>query len=234
MTNRRQFMIRTAAYGLAAGATTALAGCANFEESPLLKAQHLTDDAVATVERFKTIEGLHKFAQFLPDAKGIAIFPRIIKASFFVGGEGGNGVMMAHRADGSWSEPAFYTMGAGSFGLQFGAQDTEVILVLRSQGAINAVLSDQAKFGADGGVTAGVYGVGGEASTTTNFGFDILAFANSRLGAYIGVSLEGAVMARRQDMNEAVYGGAMTPAKIVADPNLHFARAERLKAVLAS
>lgn len=229
MKSRRQFLT-LAAVGLSVG----LAGCTNLEESPLLKAQHLTDNAVATVERFKTVEGLHKFAEFLPGAKAVVVLPRIIKAGFFVGGEGGNGVLMARRPDGSWSEPAFYTMGAGSFGLQFGAQDTEVILVVRSQGALNAILKDQAKFGADAGITAGIYGVGGEASTTTNLGVDILAFANSRLGGFIGISLEGAVMARRQDMNEAVYGQGMTPPKIIADPNAHFARAERLKAVLAN
>ena len=55
-------------------------------------------------------------------------------------------------------------MGTGSFGLQIGAQDTEMILVIRNQGAVDAVLKDQAKFGADAGFTAGIYGVGAEAS----------------------------------------------------------------------
>ena len=125
-------------------------------------------------------------------------------------------------------------MAAGSFGLQIGAQDTEVILVIRSKGARDAVLNDQAKFGADAGITAGVYGVGAEVSSTTNLGVDILAFANSRVGGFIGASLEGAVMARRQDMNEAAYGPGMSPRKIVNDPNARFARADRLKAILAN
>lgn len=228
MTSRRRFLSLCVAAGLGAS----LSGCAAMEESPLLKAQHLVDASVATVERFQTIEGLQKFAQHLPTAKAVAVFPSLVKAGFFIGGEGGNGVLLARRPDGSWSEPAFYTMGAGSFGLQFGAQDTEVILIIRSQGALNAIMKDQAKLGADFGVTAGIYGVGAEASTTSNVGADVLAFANSKLGGFLGASVEGAVMARRQDLNEAVYGQGMTPPKIINDPTAHFARAEQLKAVL--
>ena len=124
-------------------------------------------------------------------------------------------------------------MGAGSFGLQFGAQDTEIILVIRNQGALEAILKDQAKFGADAGVTAGVYGIGAEASTTTNMGVDVLAFANAKIGGYVGASVEGAVIARRQDINEAVYGRGKTPRDIVTDPNVKLARADRLAALLS-
>lgn len=230
MTNRRRFMSYAAAAGIVAG----LVGCAEMEESPLLKASHLVDSSIQTVERFQTIEGLQRFNEFLPKAYAVAVFPRVIKAGFFVGGEAGNGVLLARIAGGDWSAPAFYTLAAGSFGLQIGAQDTEVILVIRSKGALDAILSDQAKFGADAGITAGVYGVGAEVSSTTNLGVDVLAFANSRVGGFIGASVEGAVMARRQDMNEAVYGQGMTPPKIVNDPNARFARADRLKAVLGN
>ena len=210
-----------------------VAGCAEWEASPLLKAQHLVDESVATVERFQTIESLQRFSEFLPEAAGLMIFPRILKAGLFVGGEGGNGILMARNASGGWSAPAFYTMGTGSFGLQIGAQDTEMIWVIRNPGAVDAILKDQAKFGADAGFTAGVYGVGAEASTTTNLNVDVLAFTNSRIGGYIGVSVEGALIARRQDLNEGVYGADVTPAQIVSDPNVRLARADRLHNLLA-
>ena len=229
MIRRRRFLAALAGIGLLTG----LSGCAQWEESPSLKAEHLVDASLHTVERFKTIEGLQKFAKFLPDAEAVAIFPSLLKAGFFFGGEGGNGLLMKRTNDGGWSAPAFYTMGAGSFGLQIGAQDTEVILVIRTRDALRAILEDQAKIGADAGVTAGIYGAGAEASTTTNLGVDILAFANAKLGGYIGASVEGAVIARRQDLNEAVYGAGMTPAKIVNDPNARMTRAERLQNVLA-
>lgn len=229
MISRRHFTSMTAA----AVCSLAVAGCAEWESSPLLKGQHLVDESVATVERFQTIEGLQRFSEFLPEATGLMIFPRIIKAGLFVGGEGGNGILMARTPSGGWSAPAFYTMGTGSFGLQIGAQDTEMILVIRNRGAVDAILKDQAKIGADAGFTAGIYGVGAEASTTTNLGVDVLAFTNSRIGGYIGVSVEGAVIARRQDLNEGVYGAGVTPAQIVSDPNYRLARADRLHNLLA-
>jgi SH3 domain-containing YSC84-like protein 1 len=225
---RRRFL----SVSLAALMFGGLAGCAEYEESPTLKAEHLVDSAVATVERFQTLQGLQRFAKFLPDSVAIAIFPSVIKAGFFVGGEAGNGLLMVRTGSG-WSAPAFYTMGAGSFGLQFGAQDTEIILVIRNQGALDAILKDQAKIGADAGITAGFYGLGAEASTTTNMGADVLAFANSKIGGYVGASVEGAVIARRQDINEAVYGTGKEPRDIVTDPNMHMARADRLVQVLA-
>lgn len=228
MTTRRQILRAT----LGALLITGLAGCTQMEESPTLKAEHLVDASLATVERFKSIEGLQNFSKYLPNAVAVAIFPQVIKAGFFIGGEGGNGLLMARTQSGGWSAPAFYTMGAGSFGIQIGAQDTEIILVVRNKGALAAMLKDQAKIGADAGVTAGIYGVGAEASTTTNLGVDVLAFANSKLGGYIGASVEGAVIARRQDLNEAVYGTGMTPSKIVSDPNARMARAEMLQNVL--
>lgn len=225
---RRRFLAASATALMLSG----LGGCANFEETPVLKAEHLVDASLATVERFHTIEGLDNFSKYLPDAVAVAIFPSVIKAGFFVGGEGGSGLLMARTQNG-WSAPAFYTMGAGSFGLQIGAQDTEIILIIRNKGAFEAILKDQAKIGADAGVTAGIYGVGAEASTTTNAGLDILAFANSKVGGYIGASVEGAVIARRQDMNQAIYGQNMTPRDIVTNPNVHMGRADRLAATLS-
>jgi len=233
MTTRRRFLTLTLGASAGAIALGGLAGCTQMDESPVLKANHLVDASVATVERFETIEGLQKFASYLPSAVAVGIFPSVFKAGFFVGGEGGNGIIMARQAGGKWSAPAFYTMGAGSFGVQFGAQDTEIILIIRNKGALDAILKDQAKIGADAGITAGIYGLGAEASTTTNLKLDVLAFANAKIGAYAGASVEGAVLARRQDINEAVYGKGMTPARIVSDPNVRLARAQHLQNLLA-
>ena len=160
MNTRRRFLSLT----VAALVMTGLVGCREFEVAPSLKADHLVDRAVATVERFQTLESMQRFSEYMPGAVAVAVFPSVIKAGFFIGGEGGNGLLTVKRPDGTWSAPAFYTMGAGSFGIQFGAQDTEIIIVIRNQGALEAILEDQAKIGADAGVTAGVYGIGAEAS----------------------------------------------------------------------
>ena len=56
-------------------------------------------------------------------ARAVMICPRVFKAGFFLGGEGGDCVLLARAGNGTWSYPAFYGMGSGSFGLQIGIQD---------------------------------------------------------------------------------------------------------------
>src|SRR5262245_36841986 len=64
----------------------------------------------------------------LAKAEAIAVFPSLIKAGFVVGGMRGRGVLSV-REGGTWSPPAFMTVTGGSFGLQIGAQATDLVLV---------------------------------------------------------------------------------------------------------
>jgi len=146
----------------------------------------------------------------------VLIFPALIKGAFFIGGEGGSGVLLTRNSNGSWSYPAFYTMASVSFGLQFGGQTTEAILMLRTDGALNAVLDTQIKLGADVSVAAGPVGLGVDGAITTNAGADIFSYSTSQ-GLFAGTSLEGAVIARRGDWNRAFYDSRATPRSIVVD-----------------
>jgi len=185
------------------------------------------------MENFAAKRELKDFASYIPGAHAVLILPAIVKAGFFVGAEIGSGVLIARDPGGRWGYPAFYTLGAASFGLQFGIQDTETVLIIRNEGALQAIIKDQGKFGADLGITAGLYGAGMEASTTSNLRLDVLAFTNAKVGAFAGASLEGAVLARRRDFNEALYGVGATPEAIINEGRHQSARAERLRSVLA-
>lgn len=180
-----------------------------------LQAFHLIRQATATVERFKSIKGLQNFSFLIPKAHAVLIFPEVYKGGFVWGGETGTGVLIAQRSDGSWGAPAFYTIGAASFGAQIGVQEAEVIMLVRNMEGLTAVLNDQVKFGADTGITFAVYGIGVEAATTTNIGADIVALANSKLGAYLGSTLKGSLIAQRKDMNTAIYGANYSSKDIV-------------------
>ena len=64
-------------------------------------------------------------------AKGVLIFPQVIKGGFIGGGSGGTGVLLVRdEKTGNWSEPAFYTIGSVTFGLQIGGQAEEVVQLL--------------------------------------------------------------------------------------------------------
>ncbi len=209
-----------------------LSACAEMHRDKRSTANDLVNQATETVQRFKSMPDLKKFANYMPNARGIVVLPSVIKGGFMLGGEGGNGVLLAKTDNGSWSSPAFYALGAASFGIQMGLQDTEIILVLRSDEAVTAILEHQGKLGADAGLTLGTIGKGVEISTTANIGVDILAFANSKIGLFGGAALEGAVLVRRVDLNEAYYGQGTTPRGILYQGQGQNPQANGLRAAL--
>lgn len=228
---RRLPRVRTA---LLLVAVLALGACADIEGDPQTLPQDLIRRATETVERFKTLPELAAISKHIAGARGVVVLPTLVKIGFLGAAESGHGMLLVQDSGGQWSYPAFYTLGAASFGFQAGIQDTEVILVLRSEKALQAVLDQQGKFGADTGITVGVMGLGVEASTTANLGADVLAFAHSKLGLYGGVSLEGAALVRRKDFNEAYYGPGATPSAIVFEGTFTNPGADGLRAALGA
>ena len=181
------------------------------------EANELVDKARIAVQRLARDPDVGpSLRRFLGQAKAVLIFPTLIKGAFFLGGEGGSGVLLTRNEKGSWSYPAFYTMASVSFGIQIGGQTAEAMLLMRTEGALKAVLENQMKLGADASVAAGPKGAGIEGSTTSNVGPDILTFSTSQ-GFFAGASLEGAVIARRQDWNRAFYKAGATPHAIVIE-----------------
>ncbi len=192
-------------------------------------AQRLVDKARITVDTFSDDPQMAALRALAKDAKALFIVPQLIKGGFILAGEGGTGVLLTH--DGGWSAPAFYTMGAGSIGFQIGGQTSEVVLVLMTDRALDAVLQNKIKLGADVGVAAGPVGGGMETATTTNFRADIYTYAKSK-GLFAGVSFEGAVIAERGKLNRAYYGRRVSPEDIVTSRTVDNPGANRLRASL--
>jgi lipid-binding SYLF domain-containing protein len=114
--------------------------------------QSLVDRATLTVQDMMTQTVSQDPQNLLRRAKAVMICPRIFKAGFFFGGEGGNCVLLARAGNGTWSYPAFYTIGSGSFGFQFGIEDNQLIMMILTQRGLNAVLDSQLKLGANAGI----------------------------------------------------------------------------------
>jgi len=149
-------------------------------------------------------------------AKAIIIVPNLIRAAFFWGGRGGNGVMLVHEPDGKWSAPAFYTLGGLSFGLQFGGQSSELVIAVMTDKGLNAIMDREVTLGGDAGLAVGELGKGVNASTGMGMNSDMYAFARSE-GLFVGVSLEGSVIAPRETWNQQLYGQDATPESILVD-----------------
>ncbi len=169
----------------------------------------LVDRAAETLAYFSADSAFEPMWSLADDAKAIVVVPRSIRAGFIFGGSGGNAVMIARNKDNTWSQPAFYTIGSASFGFQAGAEFSEIVLLVMTQRGMERLLSTSFKLGADASIAAGPIGAGAKAQTT-----DILAFSRSR-GLYGGLSLEGAVVKTRQDLNRAYYNADVRGGDIV-------------------
>ena len=228
-------MIRSAlpqALRLAAAALFALtfAG-APTDARAYTEAEGLVTEAQLTVDRLMADKDFFELPKFIKAAKGIFIVPELVKGGFILGAEGGTGVFLARGTDGSWSPPAFYTLGAGSIGLQIGGEVKETVFVLMSDKAVDAMLSSEFKLGADASVTVGPMGRGIEASRSTDFSSDIYAFSKS-VGLFGGGSLEGAKIFTRKSLNESYYATGATPKEIVIDRKFTNLQADSLRTVL--
>jgi len=199
------------------------------------RAVQVLNASQATLEKFKASQAqpMDEFRVLLPKAEGVVILPGLLKGGFIVAAEGGNGVLLAKDASGRWSQPAFYFLAAGSVGMQIGGQATDVVLLVFNQDAVQSIIEHQGKLGADLGLIVGTVGAGVEASTTTNIGADIMAFAQG-VGMFAGGSLEAAALIKRNDLNEAFYGQTLTPADIVLSGRAENPATATLRSTLAT
>lgn len=191
-------------------ATLALAACAQGSGGE----QTLVDRAALTVQEMMTQNVSQDPKSLLRRAKGAMICPRVFRAGFFIGGEGGSCVLLGRSGNGTWSYPTFYDIGSGSFGFQFGVQDSQLLLLIMTTRGLNAVMDSQVRLGGNISVAVATLGAGVQGSTTTAVGADIVAFAAAR-GLFGGVSLEGGVMSARIDSNQAYYGQPLAARQVV-------------------
>ncbi len=175
--------------------------------------QALVDRSTLSVQEMMTNMG-DAPRDMLRKARAVMICPRVFKAGFFAGGEGGGCVLLSRSGNGTWSYPAFYGLGSGSFGLQFGIQDAQLALMILTQKGLDAVLDSQFKFGANASVAVLAWGAEIQGSTTAAVGADIVAFAMSR-GLFGGVALEGSLMSTRTEWNQGYYGQPFGARQIV-------------------
>jgi len=146
-------------------------------------------------------------------ARGVMVVPQLVKGGFWIGGEGGNGILMARHGN-RWSNPAFYTLASASFGLQIGLEVAEVVLFVMSERALNAWMQDEVKLGGQAGLTVLVVGSNASASATTHANVDVIAWAKAK-GAYAGITLEGSIIKPRNEWNAAYYGRPVTPVQVL-------------------
>ncbi|MGH7056450.1 MAG: YSC84-related protein [Acetobacteraceae bacterium] len=119
-------------------------------------------------------------------AKGILVFPRIVKAGFMIGAQTGNGALLVHG-----SAIGYYNISAVSFGLQAGAQAFSYALFFMTDGSLDYLKSSHGwAIGTGPSVVVLDKGAAGSVTSTT-LSQAVYAVPFSATGLMAGIGLEG-------------------------------------------
>jgi lipid-binding SYLF domain-containing protein len=149
----------------------------------------------------------------LESAKCIAIIPGDVKFAFIFGANYGRGLATCRTGHG-WSAPMFLAIDGGSVGYQIGGSSTDIVLLFMNDRALQSLLSDKFKLGADASVAAGPVGRNASAGTDLKLNAEILSYSRSK-GVFAGVSLNGAVVQADKSGDVAMYGNEVNRHEIL-------------------
>src|ERR1700731_4801258 len=145
--------------------------------------------------------------EVLNGSKCILVVPNLIKGGFIFGGKHGRGVASCRTAEG-WSAPAFVTVGGGSWGLQIGVEDVDLVMLVMNDQGLQHLLSSKFELTGEGSVAAGPVGRHASAGTDWKMNTEMLTYSRSH-GVFAGLTLEGAVVEQDNDSTHAIYGKHM-------------------------
>jgi lipid-binding SYLF domain-containing protein len=208
--------MRKQAIALALCAAVAAVGTARAETPPVKAkgpAAKLTD-ATAVYRELVTTSDKAIPKELLSRARCIAVLPGVLKAAIGFGARHGSGVMSC-RTEGGWSTPGFVSISGGSWGLQLGAQSTDIVLFfMTDRGAHSLVEGSRVTLGGQASIAAGPFGRSAEAATNLDLKAEIYSYAKSK-GLFAGLSLEGAELRPDDDANRDYYGSGVTTTQLL-------------------
>ena len=146
--------------------------------------------------------------EIMKKAKCVAVVPHLIKGGFVFGAEHGKGIATCRTANG-WSAPAFIKIAGGSWGTQIGAEEVDLVMVIKSEKGMQKLLSSKFEIGRDASVAVG--SVGRHSSENTDVKLDVLILTYSRAkGAFVGFTFKGAWVRADNRSRRAMYGPRVT------------------------
>lgn len=233
---RRAFLTSVGALGLGLfsfgiGLRPALA--ANTGPGDAQKAQDVVNSSTNALSQMLGKPEGASIRALMRQSRGVVILPSLLKGAFIFGGQGGTGVLVARNTNGTWSAPAFYTAAGASWGLQVGIEDTAVLMILMNQNIVNKIAGGGAQLGVDASLAAGPAGGGTVGVNTTQAYKDIYYYNMTNQGLFAGISLQGAGLAPRDDLNHAYYNAANATAQQIISGMYSAPGARSLRTVLA-
>jgi lipid-binding SYLF domain-containing protein len=165
-------------------------------------------------------------------AQCVVIVPNLKKAGFIVGAKYGRGFAMCRRGSGTgWTAPAPIRVEGGSFGLQIGGTEQDIVLLVMNDSGMKRLLADKFTLGADASAAAGPIGRAASAETDAALHAEMLSYSRSR-GIFGGLTLEGATLRPDADANKELYGGGVTNTDILTGKTKTPGAADKLENLL--
>lgn len=166
--------------------------------------QSRIDSAKAALDDIMQAQDKTIPTNILRSATCVAIVPAMMKGAFIFGGQYGQGVVTCRTGHG-WSGPVFIRLAGGSFGLQIGAQSTELVLVAVNTRGFQDLLKSKFKIGADASAAAGPVGRAGQAATDWKMNAELLSYSRNK-GIFAGIDLSGTSVTQNRDDTNTYYG----------------------------
>src|SRR5580704_15494838 len=139
-------------------------------------------------------------------AQCVIIVPNMKRAGFIFGAKYGRGFSMCRRPGGSgWSAPAAMRIEGGSFGLQIGGTENDLVLLVMNDHGMKHLLEDKFTLGGEATAAAGPVGRDATAQTDAMMHAEMLSYSRAR-GIFGGLTLEGATLRPDRDSNKDLYG----------------------------
>ena len=153
----------------------------------------------------------------LQKAYCVAVVPGVKSGGFIVGAKWGRGFLTCRGRDRmGWSAPASIRIEGGSIGLQIGAGETDVVLLVMNQSGADKLMKSEFKVGGEASAMAGPVGRSVTAETDAYMRAEMLSYSRSR-GLFAGVSLSGSTLREDTDANKALYGTPYSTVQIVRE-----------------
>jgi lipid-binding SYLF domain-containing protein len=187
-----------------------------LQAKPSKVADRLQSAAVVMYEIMNTPENSIP-KDLLDRAVCVGIVPGQKKLAFIFGGSYGRGALVCRRGgNGPWGAPSMIAVHGGSYGLQLGGSETDLVFVVMNPNGIRRLLKSRGELGADASAAAGPVGRTASASTDLMMTAEILTYSRSR-GLFAGVSLKGTAITQDEDANTRLYGHIVDPKEILIE-----------------
>jgi lipid-binding SYLF domain-containing protein len=145
----------------------------------------------------------------------VILIPGLKKAAFVVGAKYGRGFTMCRKPTGvGWTAPAAVRIEGGSFGLQVGGSEQDVMLLVMNDTGMKHLLSNKFTLGGEATAAAGPVGRDLSAQTDAVMRAEMLSYSRSR-GLFAGVSLQGATLRPDDAANRELYAKDMSNREIL-------------------